>query len=73
MTTAFQSGAWQDNAFQIDAGGLPVWPDPSVVLLGVTYGPTGADYTGTYVPGIMFELTTGNLIKPLSPKVALML
>ena len=31
--------------------GDAVWPDPSQVLLGVVYGPTGADYTGTLVPG----------------------
>lgn len=28
-----------------------VWPDPSNVLLGVTYGPTGVEYTGTAVGG----------------------
>ena len=28
-----------------------IWPDPANVLLGVTYGPTGADYTGTATGG----------------------
>ncbi len=31
-------------------GGL-VWPDPSTVALGVSYGPTGSDYVGTKPPG----------------------
>ena len=48
---AFQSNAFQNDAFQMFAGGSPVWPDPSQVLLGVSYGPTGADYTGTLTPG----------------------
>lgn len=48
MSTAFQADAFQNNAFQIDASGA-VFPLPSQVLLGVTYGPTGADYTGTLV------------------------
>lgn len=48
MATAFQSDAFQNDAFQITASGA-VWPDPSEVLFGVYYGPTGADYMGTYV------------------------
>jgi hypothetical protein len=28
---------------------MPVYPDPSEVAAGVTYGPTGTDYTGTLV------------------------
>lgn len=28
-----------------------VFPDPSDVRAGITYGPTGADYTGTMVAG----------------------
>ena len=31
----------------ISIPGFAVYPSPSNVLLGVTYGPTGADYTGT--------------------------
>ena len=70
--TAFQSNAFQNDSFQISSG-LEVWPDPSTVLLGITYGPTGADYTGTYVPGIMLELVTGAMVKPLNNSVALLL
>lgn len=44
---AFQSDAFQNDAFQMFSGGGPVWPLPSQVLAGITYGPTGADYTGT--------------------------
>ena len=54
MTTAFQDTplAFQDIdlAFQIDVSpGGEVWPDPSQVAIGVTYGPTGSEYTGTMV------------------------
>jgi hypothetical protein len=31
--------------------GGAVFPDPSEVASGVTYGPTGADYTGTKAGG----------------------
>jgi hypothetical protein len=31
------------------AGGPAVYPNPSFVLAGVSYGPTGAEYTGTFV------------------------
>lgn len=31
--------------------GSAVWPDPADVLSGTTYGPTGADYTGTATAG----------------------
>ena len=31
-----------------------VWPDPSTVQAGVTYGPTGTEYTGTAVSGVVF-------------------
>ena len=31
--------------------GTAVWPTPDQVLSGITYGPTGADYTGTATAG----------------------
>ena len=34
-----------------DTGGVVVWPLSSDVRLGVTYGPTGAEYTGTMIEG----------------------
>lgn len=40
-------------------GGGPAYPDPSYVLSGITYGPTGADYTGTLVP--LENLSAGDL------------
>lgn len=33
------------------AAATPVFPDPSDVRAGITYGPTGADYTGTLSGG----------------------
>jgi hypothetical protein len=54
-------------------GGTIVWPDPSTVLLGVQYGPTGTEYTGTYVDAIRYELTTGRLVKPLGTKLSILL
>ena len=33
------------------AGGIAVWPAESDVHLGVTYGPTGSEYTGTMTGG----------------------
>lgn len=33
------------------AAGSPVFPGIGDVRLGITYGPTGADYTGTLVVG----------------------
>jgi hypothetical protein len=33
------------------AAGSPVFPDPADVRNGVTYGPTGEDYTGTMQSG----------------------
>ena len=35
-----------------DTGGVVVWPLSSDVRLGVTYGPTGAEYTGTMAEGV---------------------
>lgn len=31
--------------------GTAIWPTPDQVLSGITYGPTGADYTGTATAG----------------------
>ena len=52
----------------------PYWPLPSQVQAGVVYGPTGADYTGTYVDSaIKYDLTTGRLVKPINSKVVMSL
>lgn len=37
----------QFYAAVVSAGGTAIFPLPAQVLLGVTYGPTGADFTGT--------------------------
>ena len=51
-----------------------VWPLPSQVVLGVQYGPTGFDYTGTMdVLGIKYDIVTGQLVKPISDKVVMTL
>ena len=50
------------------------WPDPDQVLLGVQYGPTGTEYTGTLdMYGIKLDIATGSLVKPLTSKVVLSL
>lgn len=54
------------------AGG-GVWPLPSQVAYGVVYGPTGSDYTGTFLGNMTLEIETGQLIKPLTPKLSIML
>ena len=53
-----------------------VWPDPSQVLSGVSYGPTGVEYTGTFQGlsmSLKLDLTTGMLVKPLNDKTVLSL
>jgi len=47
---ATESGA--DTFAAIGSGaGVAYWPTPDQVLAGVSYGPTGADYTGTATAG----------------------
>jgi len=54
--------------------GGAVWPLESQVLLGITYGPTGSEYVGTLdVLGIKYDITTGNLVKPINSKVVMTL
>ena len=56
--------------------GSPVWPLPNQVLLGITYGPTGADYTGTLVTlttGVKLDINTGALVLPINDKVVMTL
>lgn len=77
MATAFQSDAFQSTplAFQILSGGI-VWPDPSVVLLGITYGPNGNDYVGTletFNAPYKYDITTGMLVKLISNKFVMTL
>lgn len=61
------------NIIWATAGGV-VWPLPSQVLLGIVYGPTGTEYTGTLdVYGIKFDITTGELVKPISNKAVMTL
>ena len=46
------------------------WPMPSEVLLGVMYGPTGVEYTGTLDIGKKFriDINTGNIVMVLDGK-----
>jgi hypothetical protein len=48
-----------------------VWPDPSNVFCGVTYGPNGNDYVGTMC--LILELDRGELVKLLTNKTGLRL
>ena len=54
-------------------GGTPVWPLPSQVAAGVFYGPTGADYMGTNIGNVTYEINTGLMIKPLTSKLSTLL
>ena len=54
------------------AGGI-VWPLPGQVQAGVVYGPTGVEYTGTYVDKIRLELETGRLAKPIGASLSILL
>jgi len=40
-----------DNAAVLLLQHIPGWPVEADVKLGVDYGPTGVEYTGTYAPG----------------------
>lgn len=54
-------------------GGI-VWPPTHLVVLGTAYGPTGSEYVGTLdVNGIKYDITTGQLVKPISDKVVMSL
>jgi len=53
--TVWAAGFWADDLWAVDfwANGTAtaVFPDPADVTAGVTYGPTGADFTGTKTGG----------------------
>lgn len=53
------------------AVGGATYPDPADVLVGVQYGPTGTDYTGTL--SIVLDLETGRFVRLLGRKVGLSL
>ena len=68
------------GAYHISGGSIViqktgmVWPLPEQVLLGVQYGPTGFEYTGTLdMLGVKFDITSGRLVKPISNKVVMTL
>jgi hypothetical protein len=46
------------------------YPSPADVLLGINYGPTGTEYTGTLDIGqkYRFDISTGNLVMILDAK-----
>ena len=50
-----------------------VFPEPEQVLAGVLYGPTGADFVGTYAEGNKIELETGRIFKPINSKVGFLI
>lgn len=56
--------------------GAAEWPDPATVLAGITYGPTGADYTGTLMAGMttaqaaqLLDMWQRLGLDPLNPQV----
>jgi hypothetical protein len=53
-----------------------IFPDETDVVLGVTYGPTGVEYTGSFVgisTDLKLDLITGRMVKVLSDKVVMSL
>lgn len=57
------------------AGGA-VWPAENQVLFGVEYGPTGFEYTGTFVPvssSPKLDITTGQMVLPLTDDIVMTL
>lgn len=44
--------------------GAYVYPDPQFVKYGVTYGPSGTDFVGTFTFKPSFDLMTGNFVLP---------
>lgn len=53
---------------------MAIWPAEADVLLGVTYGPTGVEYTGTFVGftgDLKLDVATGRMVKVLTDKVVL--
>jgi hypothetical protein len=55
------------------SGATGGYPDPSTVKFGVQYGPTGTEYTGTYIGQTTIDIVTGQLVKPLSSKLSMLL
>lgn len=73
IASAFGTGsAGAVSANGTIAGGA-VWPLPGQVQAGVVYGPTGVEYTGTYVDKIRLELETGRLAKPIGASLSILL
>lgn len=50
------------------------YPNPSDVLFGVMYGPTGTEYTGTYtLPKFYLDLTTSRQFMSINSKIGILL
>lgn len=57
------------------AGGA-VWPAENQVLFGVEYGPTGFEFTGSFVPlssSPKLDITTGQMVLPLTDDIVMTL
>jgi len=60
------------NSVLLTYSGAPVdavFPDPATVIWGITYGPTGADYTGTLLVPTADDIATAvwSKVLPLTP------
>lgn len=69
------SGSYTYTGSYITVAKSSVYPDPSVVLLGTVYGPSGM-YVGTFdaiSKNIKLDITTGNMVKPINDKVVITL
>ena len=46
------------------------YPYPAQVAQGVSYGPNGGDFVGTAIipTGLLYDVATGNLVKPIDAK-----
>ena len=63
----------KDATITYHAAGGAVWPPPNQVAYGVVYGPTGVEYTGTFIGNTTIDIVTGQLVKPLSSKLSMLL
>lgn len=67
-----------DSSFYsfVVSNGSGVYPPPYQVLLGVNYGPTGVEYTGTlevFDKTLKYNISEGTFVKPLTNKVVMSL
>lgn len=74
IVTGFPASLTAERLFSLDARqvnvfgaaatfiGSYIYPDPQYVKAGVTYGPSGTDFTGTFRFNPSFDIMTGNFV-----------